>query len=40
MLFIGIDVATALLEFACRPSGEAGTVPNAEDGIRALVDRC
>jgi transposase len=40
MLFIGIDVAKAQLEFACRPSGETGTVPNAEDGIRELVARC
>jgi transposase len=40
MLFIGIDVAKAQLEFACRPSGETGTVPNAEDGIRKLVARC
>jgi len=40
MLFIGIDVAKAQLEFACRPSGETGTVPNAEAGIRALAERC
>lgn len=40
MLFIGIDVAKAQLEFACQPSGETGTVPNAEDGIRELVARC
>ena len=40
MLFIGIDVAKAQLQFACRPSGETGTVPNAEDGIRELVARC
>jgi len=40
MLFIGIDVAKAQLEFACRPSGETGTVPNAEAGIRDLVARC
>jgi len=40
MLFIGIDVAKAQLAFACRPSGETGTVPNGEDGIRDLVTRC
>ena len=40
MLFIGIDVAKAQLEFACRPSGETGTVPNADAGIRELVTRC
>ena len=37
MSFIGIDVAKAQLEFADRPSGERGAVPNDEDGIRALV---
>ncbi len=40
MLFIGIDVAKAQLEFAGRPSGETGTVPNTEAGIRDLVARC
>ena len=40
MSFIGIDVAKAQLEFAARPSGETGTVPNDEDGIRVLVERC
>jgi len=40
MLFIGIDVAKAQLEFACRPGGEIGTVPNEEGGIRELVARC
>lgn len=40
MLFIGIDVAKAQLAFACQPSGETGTVPNGEDGIRDLVARC
>ena len=40
MLFIGIDVAKAQLEFACRPSGETGTVPNVDEGIRELVTRC
>jgi len=40
MSFIGIDVAKAQLEFASRPSGETGTVPNAEGGIHALVQRC
>lgn len=37
MSFIGIDVAKATLDYACRPSGETGTVPNDEPGIRALV---
>ena len=40
MLFIGIDVAKAQLEFACRPSGETGTVRNDDGGIRELVARC
>ncbi|CAN5889759.1 IS110 family transposase [soil metagenome] len=40
MSFIGIDVAKAHLEFACRPSGETGAVPNEEDGIRELITRC
>ena len=40
MLFIGIDVAKAQLEFACRPSGETGTVANDEPGIGELVARC
>jgi transposase len=40
MSFIGIDVAKAQLEFASRPSGEAGTVANDEAGIAALVARC
>jgi hypothetical protein len=37
--FIGIDVAKAQVEFACRPSGETGTVSNEEVGIRAPVER-
>lgn len=40
MQFIGIDVAKAQLEFACRPSGETGTGRNTEEGIRELVARC
>ena len=40
MSYIGVDVAKARLEFACRPSGETGAVPNDEGGIGALVDRC
>ncbi len=40
MSFIGIDVAKAQLEFACRPSAETGAVPNADSGIRELVARC
>ena len=39
-MFMGIDVAKAQLEFACQPSGDPGTVPNTEDGIRALVAHC
>jgi transposase len=39
MSFIGIDVAKAQLEFACRPTGETGAMPNAEAGIRELVTR-
>jgi transposase len=38
MSFIGIDVAKATLDYACRPSGEAGTVPNDDPGIRTLVE--
>jgi transposase len=37
MEFIGIDVAKAQLEFAGRPGGATGMVPNAVDGIEALV---
>ena len=40
MEFIGIDVAKAQLEFACRSSGETGSRPNDEEGIRELVARC
>ena len=40
MSFIGIDVAKAQLEFACRPSGETGAVPNDETGIHTLLVRC
>jgi transposase len=40
MSFIGIDVAKAQLEFACRPSGETGSVANDDAGIRTLVTRC
>lgn len=38
MSFIGIDVAKATLDYACRPSGEAATLPNDDQGIRALVE--
>ena len=38
MSFIGIDVAKATLDYACRPSGEAGTVANDDPGIHALVE--
>ena len=40
MSFMGIDVAKAQLEFACRPGDETVTVPNDEGGIQALVERC
>jgi transposase len=40
MSFIGIDVAKAQLEFACRPGGETGRVPNEERDIAELVVRC
>jgi hypothetical protein len=40
MPFIEIDVAKAQFEFACLPSGETGTVPNEDGGIRELVARC
>ena len=40
MSCIGIDVAKAQLEFACRPGGETGAVTNDEGGIRTLVERC
>lgn len=39
MSFIGIDVAKATLDYACRPNGEAGTVPNDDQGIDALVEQ-
>jgi transposase len=39
MSFIGIDVAKATLDYACRPSGATGTVPNDDGGIRALVEQ-
>jgi transposase len=39
MSFLGIDVAKATLDYACRPSGDADTVPNDDQGIRALVQR-
>jgi len=38
--FIGIDVAKIQLEFAHRPSGATGRVPNDESGIAALVAQC
>jgi transposase len=39
MSFLGIDVAKAQLEFAHRPSGDAGVVVNDDAGIRELVTR-
>jgi transposase len=40
MSFIGIDVAKAQLEFACRPGRATGVIANDERGITALVARC
>jgi transposase len=40
MSFVGIDVAKAQLEFACRPTDETGVVRNDDHGIRELVTRC
>jgi len=39
MSFIGIDVAKATLDYACRPMGDADSVPNDDRGIRTLVER-
>jgi transposase len=38
-LFVGIDVATAQLDIAVRPSGEQWTTAHDEAGIAALVGR-
>jgi transposase len=40
MSYIGIDVAKARLEAACRPSGATVAVANDEAGIHDLVTRC
>src|SRR5207253_1131385 len=37
--FVGIDVATAQLDIALRPSGERWAVPNEASGVMTLVDR-
>ena len=37
--FVGIDVATAQLDMALRPSGERWAVPNDASGVMTLVDR-
>src|SRR3989442_12319723 len=37
--FVGIDVATAQLDIALRPSGERWAVPNDASGVATLVDR-
>src|SRR6266581_4191599 len=37
--FVGIDVATAQLDIALRPSGERWAVPNDASGAMTLVDR-
>jgi transposase len=39
LVFVGVDVAQAHLDFAVRPSGEPGRVPNDPAGIAALVER-
>ena len=36
MPFIGIDLANAALEPACRPRGETGMVPDDQGGFRDL----
>jgi transposase len=36
---VGVDVAKAQLDLACRPSGETWSVANDEAGIHPLVDR-
>ena len=38
-IFVGIDVAEATLEIACRPSAEGWQAPNDEAGIAALAQR-
>jgi transposase len=38
-LFVGIDVATAQLDIALRPTGERWAVGNDDAGIAALVAR-
>lgn len=38
-VFVGIDVAEATLEIACRPSAEGWQAPNDEAGISALTER-
>ena len=38
-VFVGIDVAEATLEVACRPSGEGWQAPHDAAGIGALVER-
>src|SRR5437867_6581053 len=37
--FVGIDVATAQLDMALRPSGERWAVPNEASGVMTLGDR-
>ena len=37
--FVGIDVATAQLDSALRPSGERWAVPNDAGGVVTLVER-
>jgi transposase len=38
-VFVGIDVATAQLDIALRPTGERWAVTNDEPGITALITR-
>ena len=38
-VFVGIDVAEATLEIACRPSAEGWQAPNSPEGISALTER-
>ena len=38
-VFVGIDVAKAQVDVACRPEGEGFSAPNDEPGIARLVER-
>jgi transposase len=38
-VYVGLDVAKAVVDVAVRPSGECWTVPNTDEGVVALVTR-